>query len=783
MTVGIDPVLSAPRPQFTTDDAVGIAAATFGATAAIARNLGSERDQAFLLVDDHGEAVGVMKVSNPAESTAMLDMEALVAAHIAGVDPELPVARPWSAPGAETAGPERYRVLAEGCWVRMYDVIPGRGRSDPLTFGDDVLTAWGCTTARLSRATRGFFHHAAGRVMPWDVQHALSVRPMVPCIADHGWRTTVTATLDRYETVVAPAWSALRAQIVHGDLSTDNALVDDDGRVTGIVDFGDMSHSASIIDLVAALDSLGTGRAGRELLRVGRLIIDGYQRVLVLEPAELSILGELWAARAAIGVAISSWRVEQGLEDAAFAERYNPTAMEMVETLQSVGWQLDPPRRPGHGTLAMRRETAFGPGLEALSYDEPIEVVSARGVWLTAADGRRYLDMYNNVPCVGHAHPRVSEAIARQVRVLNTNVRYLDRSAIELAERLADRCPAGLDTVVFVNSGSEANDLAWRMACATTGRTGGLCTSFAYHGVTDAIAAFSPETWPVGYAPDHIERWTPPDALRSINLGPDGFASAIDRLSSDERGRDRRPVRGHGLAAVMFDGVLQSDGVLDLTAGYVHDLVERTREVGGLWIADEVQGGHGRTGLGLWSFERFGIIPDFITLGKPMGNGHPVAAVITRRSIAAAFGAAQGTFFSTFGGNQVSVAAASAVLDVLDDENVIERTAIVGHQLREALRWLTIDDDWVGDVRGVGLANAVEVVTDRTTNTPDPRRAAAFKNALRRHGVLVGTAGPLGNVLKIRPPLAFRSNHVAPFADGWDAARSSLLASRRPATT
>ncbi len=765
MTAGIDPVLSAPRPRFAETDAVSLASATFGVAAVSARNLGSERDQAFLLVGNVGDPLAVMKVSNPAESTAMLDMEALVVAHIARADPDLPVARPWPAPGVETTGAEGFRVRAEGCWVRMYDVMPGHGRRDPLTFDDEVLTAWGTTTARLSRATRGFFHHAGGRVMPWDVQHALTVRPMVPCIADPDWQATVHGALDRYEAVVSPVWSALRAQIVHGDLTTDNALVDNDGRVTGIVDFGDMSHSASIIDLVATLDSLGAGRSGAELLRVARLIIDGYERVLPLESVELAILGELWAARAAIGVAISSWRVEQGLEDAAFAERYNPTAMEMVDTLESVGWRLGPSRPPRRGALVARREVAFGPGMEALTYDEPIEVVSAEGVWLTASDGRRYLDMYNNVPCVGHAHPRVVEAIARQGRVLNTNLRYLHRDAIELAERLADRCPAELDTVVFVNSGSEANDLAWRMACAVTGRSGGLCTSFAYHGVTEAVAAFSPETWPSGYEPGHIGRWAPPDALRSAHLGPQGFTAAIDHLAG----------RGHGLAAVMLDGVLQSDGVLDPAADYVQDMVRRTHAAGGLWIADEVQGGHGRTGLGLWSFERFGVTPDFVTLGKPMGNGHPVAAVITRRSTAAAFGAAQGTFFSTFGGNQVSIAAASAVLDVLDDERVIERTAIVGEQLRTALHRVMINDDWVGDVRGVGLANAVEIVTDRTTNTPDPHQAETFKNALRRHGVLVGTTGPVGNVIKIRPPLAFHADHLVPFIDGWEAARSSVL--------
>lgn len=798
MTAGIDPVLLTGPPRFSPSEAVELARRTFGVVASGAENLGSERDQTFMLLapirpgsvgpSTAGPAgvmpagvmpvgvmpVGVIKVSNPAESTAMLDMEALVAWHIARVDPTLPIALPRRRPGGGD-GVQDHRVSIEGRpgtdevhWVRMYDVMPGRGRSDPLGFDDDALIAWGTTAARLTRATGGFFHPAAARLLPWDVQHAAAVHPMVGLIGNPRWRTAVAGALDRYDEVVAPAWGRLRAQVVHGDLSTDNVLVDERGRVSGIVDFGDMSHSAAVVDLVAALDSVGTGREGDELLRLGRLVIDGYERLTPLDPGERAILGELWAARAAVGVAIAAWRVDQGLEGSAFAERYSPTAVLMIETLASNGWRLDPPRRPHPvGRLVERRRAVLGPGLEPLSYDDPVEVVSASGVWLTDSTGRRLLDMYNNVPCVGHAHPRVTEAIARQGRVLNTNLRYLHGAAVELAERLVGYCPAGLDTVVFVNSGSEANDLAWRMATAVSGQRGGLCTSFAYHGVTEAIAALSPETWPAGHRPAHVERWAPPDPRRGRHLGPDGFVAAIDRLVG----------RGLGLAAAILDGVLQSDGVLDPPADYVRELVELTHAAGGCWIADEVQGGHGRTGLGMWSFERFGITPDFITLGKPMGNGHPVAALITRRDVAERFGAAQGSFFSTFGGNQVSIAAAAAVLDVLDDEGVIARVHRVGEQLRAASRAATADDDRVGDVRGVGLANGIEIVTDRLSATPDPGLAAAIKNALRRHGVLVGTTGPQGNVLKIRPPLAFRSEHVEPFLDAWGRARADTARS------
>jgi 4-aminobutyrate aminotransferase-like enzyme len=395
--------------------------------------------------------------------------------------------------------------------------------------------------------------------------------------------------------------------------------------------------------------------------------------------------------------------------------------------------------------------------MESLSYAEPIEMASASGVWMTDTSGERFLDMYNNVVCLGHSHPRVTSAVSRQWRVLNTNLRYLHHSAVELGERLLATCPPGLDTVLFVNSGSEANDVAWRIARHHTGNAGGLCTDFAYHGITDAIAALSPETLPPDGRPAHVETWAPPDAYRGRNLEPLAFADALDRLSR----------RGIAPAAAILDGVLQSDGVLDLEPSYVQELVRLTHAAGGLWIADEVQGGHGRTGEAMWSFERFGITPDFVTLGKPMGNGQPVGAVITRRELVESW-ARDTVFFSTFGGNQVSMAAAHAVLDVLADERVRPRVVATGEALREAVRAVTADDDRVGDVRGMGLANGIEIVTDRASRRPDPVAASAIKDGLRRHGVLVGTTGRAGNVLKVRPPLAFTVDDLPVFTAALD---------------
>jgi 4-aminobutyrate aminotransferase-like enzyme len=409
--------------------------------------------------------------------------------------------------------------------------------------------------------------------------------------------------------------------------------------------------------------------------------------------------------------------------------------------------------------LAARRAAAFGPAIEPLFYDDPIEVRAAEGVWITDAAGNRYLDAYNNVPCVGHGHPRVATAIARQGRRINTHMRYLHHAAIELAERLTASCPPELDTVLLVNSGSEANDLAWRIATAVTGRAGGLCTAYAYHGITEATAALSPEGWHDGSAPEHVETWRPPDTYRGLHLDASEFAAALERL----RQRDFAP------AAVILDGLITSDGIEDLGAGYVKELAAITREAGALWIADEVQAGHGRTGEALWCFERFGFVPDFVTLGKPMGNGHPVAAVITRSSILAQL-PDRATIFSTFGGNPVSAAAALAVLDVIEDEQVIERVNRTGQGLRRALTAVAEARPEVGDVRGVGLALGVELVTDGSSKEPDGVRAQRVRDRMRHLGVLVGTTGRHGNVLKVRPPLALGESDVPIVADALDTA-------------
>ena len=389
-------------------------------------------------------------------------------------------------------------------------------------------------------------------------------------------------------------------------------------------------------------------------------------------------------------------------------------------------------------------------------------------MWLVDADGARFLDCYNNVPVVGHCHPRVTDAIARQSRLLNTNMRYLHDAAIELAERLLATMPpdSGLDTVLFVNSGSEANDTAWRLATAWTGADGGLASSFAYHGVTQAITDVSPEEWRGGYRPAHVEVF---DALDPYRDDTDPATAAEDLLQATERLQER----GILPAVAFVDGGFTSDGIPAPPAAYAHALAQLTHEVGALYVADEVQVGHGRSGQGLWSFAAGGVAADLVTLGKPMGNGHPVAAVITRREWTERL-AETTEWFSTFGGNPVACAAALAVLDVIEDERLVDRAATVGAALRGALAEQMGSHPCIGDVRGVGMLTGVELVRDPVTKEPDADLAGAVKNGMRDRGVLVGSTGRHDNVLKVRPPLVFGPEHIERVVDALDDTLRSL---------
>jgi 4-aminobutyrate aminotransferase-like enzyme/Ser/Thr protein kinase RdoA (MazF antagonist) len=744
-------VLEASPPRFSPAEAATIAADVFHLRGT-AISVGSERDQTFLIEGDGG---GVLKISNRGEDPATLDLETRAVLHVASVDPAIPVARPRIAPHGG-AGLSAYRPVVEGSdgahFVRLFQRMYGRVGGPELDEG--AVFAYGAMHARLNLALRAFFDPAARRDLLWNLEHAARLRPLVHAISDTGRRRLVESVLDRYEQRVLPRWTRLRAQVLHGDFNLDNVLLDEHDRIAGIVDFGDTGYTAQAADFAVGLASLLRGRADADVSRIARIAIDGYASRIPFEQQELDLLADLVATRLATIVTISAWRVERYPENADYIQAWDADSWKLLELFDATG--ADAVARQFGGTqqpaptdeLARRRHSSLGSALTDLSYRDPVHVVRAEGVWLFDAQGRRLLDAYNNVPVAGHCHPRVTEAIVRQTRAVNTHSRYLYEPLIELAERLAASMPrdAGLDAVMIVNSGSEANDLAWRVATTTTGRRGAIVTEHAYHGVTSAIADLSPEEWPEGFRPPNVETIAPPGSSARTDRE---IARAVERLHD----------RGVGLAATFIDSAFTSDGIRTPPRAEVVAIARETQGAGGLLVADEVQAGHGRNGEHLWAFTQYGITPDVVTLGKPMGNGYPVAAMITRKEIFDRF-ARSTRVFSTFGGNPVAARAALAVLDVIEDERLIDNAARVGSRLLGSLDSLRAPHTCIADVRGGGLLVGVELVTAAPERAPDPHLAERVVNRLRDGGVLIGRTGRHGNVLKIRPPLVFTNDNA-----------------------
>lgn len=397
-----------------------------------------------------------------------------------------------------------------------------------------------------------------------------------------------------------------------------------------------------------------------------------------------------------------------------------------------------------------------------LFYDSPLDLVKGNGVWLYDSAGRAYLDMYNNVSCVGHSHPAVVEALTRQAGKLNTHTRYLSESVIEYAENLISTFPAELSNVMFTCTGSEANDLALRIAKKCTGGTGIIVTENAYHGVTEAVAKISPSLG--GGVP--LGRDVRTVAVGSTPAERLTFGDRVHSASADLKRHGIRP------AALIVDTIFSSDGVYTDPPGFLLSAVQAIRGAGGIFIADEVQPGFGRTGEALWGFLRHRLVPDLVTIGKPMGNGYPIAGVVGPSALMDTFGH-DARYFNTYGGTPVACAAGAAVLAVIESEGLIHNARQVGALLDQGLRALATEFPVLSEIRGAGLFIGVDVV-DEKNGLPAPRLASRIVNLLRENGILISASGPAGNVLKIRPPLVLKQEEATMFISAMDDILRSL---------
>jgi 4-aminobutyrate aminotransferase-like enzyme len=422
-------------------------------------------------------------------------------------------------------------------------------------------------------------------------------------------------------------------------------------------------------------------------------------------------------------------------------------------------------------TLLQRRHRVLG-SASPLFYDNPLHLVRGEGVWLFDVDGRRYLDVYNNVPCVGHCNPHVVEAISRQAAQLNIHTRYLDEQIVSYAERLTATFDDPLDTVMFTCTGSEANELALRLARFASGGTGIVVSTYNYHGNSASLAQVTtalPSPEPFGA---HA-RAVPIPCLYQAPAGTTPEQLLAQYTANIARAIASLKAEGIRPAALLIDTLFANEGLPRVPAGFVEKAAALIREAGGLFIADEVQSGFARTGEHLWGHQAHAVVPDIVTLGKPMGNGYPLAGLITNGSLVESFGRSA-MYFNTFGGSPVAAAAGMAVLDVIEREQLLANARNVGAYVQLRLDGLAQKHNLIGDVRGKGLFFAVELVRDRNTKTPAGIEARRVVNDMRERGVLISKIGADDNILKMRPPLVFSIAHADLFIDTLDAALSAL---------
>lgn len=759
--------LHANAPRFPISEIERLAEQHFGLRGAL-EPLYSERDQNVRLREADGKA-WVLKISNTEEPEDIVNAQIETLRHIAAVDPTLPVPRVRSCKTGEAtvriaSGDEKSQHL-----FYVLSFLDGR-IADASVLDTAMNRKIGTMVARLGRAMRGLSLPAiANRGLLWDIREISKFQPYVDLLpAAH--RDMVRHIVSSFEPAVLPSLARLRAQVIHADVHAHNLIVTEgtSPEIAGIIDFGDMVHGPLVLDITNAIADFTI--TPDKAVEVMQAMLAAYHAVTPLEEEEAGLLYDLILARLLLTPLTNAVRSKETPDEANYLAEYGETGLDACAAIIAIGREAFTRKAfaacgnfkgktaaVGVDRMIERRKAVMGSRLYVF-YDPPLHMVSGEGVWLTSAEGKRYLDCYNNVPHVGHCHPHVVNALTQQIKTLNTNTRYLGEQVLDYSERLGATLPGKLKVCAFVNSGSEANDIAWRMAKAYTGNTGGLTMDFAYHGITDAVDAFSPSGSLTGAIAPHMRTLVAPDGYRGIHKygTPD-----LGRLYAEDADRAIASLAEAGMkpAAFMVDSAFMTNGVLEPQKDYLASVFAKVRAAGGLCIGDEVQSGFGRMGDMMWGHAHHDVVPDIVTIGKPAGNGHPLGVVITTPEIMECF-LRETAFFSTFGGNNVSCAAGLAVLDVIERENLIRNSSVTGRYLKDGIKRLMEKHDLIGDVRGTGLALGVELVTDRKKLTPAKDETARVLNFMRDEGVLIGSEGVLGNILKIRPPVVFQRGHA-----------------------
>ncbi len=765
------------KPRFTLLQAKEVAERLYGLEGTLSP-LPSERDQNYLVStrDKEGESY-VLKIAGTDSSSKFLEAQNQALLHIKERDPHLPCPKLLQTLEKESIGtlegPSGQTHL-----VRAMTYLPGALLAKAEPHEPALLFHLGQVLGRLDQALGGFTHPGLAREFQWDLRGALKIEDLyLDHIEDTEKRNLVRSFFKRFRDEVLEKLSALPQGVIHNDANDFNVVVSNSGhprRITGLLDFGDMVEGSPIFDAAV-------GAAYALLNKVDPItssshVISGYHSVRPIVDLELELLPALISIRLCLSVTLCAVQRKNAPHNEYLSVSEKP-AWTALAQLGSIPYDriVSAYRKacnslpvfehhPGESPkkILSRRSRHLGGSL-GVSYQEPLKIVRGSGQYLYDAEGWPFLDVVNNVSHVGHCHPRVVRAASDQMERLNTNTRYLHDYLVRYAERLANTLPDPLEVCFFVCSGSEANDLAWRLSRAHTRGTEAIVVSGAYHGNLSSLIDFSPYKYdgPGGTGrPGHVHQVAMPDPYRGPHRDPrtagEEYAASVGDAITDAESRGKK------IAGFYCESLLGCGGQVVLPPGYLAHAFDQVRRCGGLCIADEVQVGFGRVGTHFWGFETQGVVPDIVTLGKPIGNGHPLAAVVTTKEIADSFNNGM-EYFNTYGGNPVSCAVGLAVLDVIADERLQENARCVGERMKTGLTALLDRHPLIGDVRGLGLFLGVELVRNRETFEPAAAEASRIVENLRRQGILLSTDGPLHNVIKMKPPLIFselNADHV-----------------------
>lgn len=643
--------------------------------------------------------------------------------------------------------------------IRVLSYLKGNFLGE-IQVTDDILTSLGELVGNLSKHLKNYSNDSiSSRKWEWDIQYLNLNKKFLKYIEDPNERKIVLYFFQQFEETVFPMLDQLRTSIIHNDTNEWNILKSKNGKLA-IIDFGDLTNSQLVNEIAIAMTYASYDK--KRPLYSASTVLKAYNKIIKLTDQEISIIYYLMAAKLSISVCNSAYskKINPKNKYALISEK---SAWRMLKYLIKIS--------PIHAENIFRkalnrkifkiksikeyikeRHSIINP-IFSLSYKKPIAFDSAAFQYMFDKSGNTFLDAYNNIPIVGHSHPKVTRAISKQIKKLNTNTRYIYDQLYDYGSKLIKKFPKKLSKIYFVNSGSEASDLAIKIAFSHSKKNKIMVIENGYHGHTQRgsdISHYKFNNKKGQGIKDYIIKVPMPNTYNSIyrlpkmKIGKKYAEDAINKIDD--------------VAAFISEPILGCGGQVPLAEGYLKEIYKEVRKRGGVCISDEVQTGFGRLGKYFWGYEMHKVVPDIVILGKPMGNGHPIGAVITTDEIAESFGKGV-EFFSSFGGNPVSCAAGIAVLDVLEEEKLQENAYNVGNYYMRELNELKKEFKSIGDVRGSGLFIGIEIIKENS-KIPDTKLAQKIKNELRKNQILVGSDGPHDNVIKSKPPICFSKENV-----------------------